>query len=125
MVHWLVYCPAYRFFSFLISRLDILNNLELKLLDTKFNVRPVNTTFKQTSQVVLIAITDQAQQAIQSFPWPRDYHARIIRNLHRAGAKVIAFDLMSDEVDKRGGDAAFQRRRRLLKTVVAGQNPPA
>jgi adenylate cyclase len=116
--------PLIVFFSFLISRLDILNNLELKLLDTKFNVRPVDTTFKQTSQVVLIAITDQAQQAIQSFPWPRDYHARIIRNLHRAGAKVIAFDLMFDEVDKRGGDAAFREAAAVAQNVVvAGREP--
>ncbi len=116
--------PLIVFFSFFISRLDILYNLELKLLDTKFNVRPVDTTFKHSSQVVIIAITDQAQQAVQSFPWPRDYHARIIRNLHRAGAKVIAFDLMFDEVDKKGGDAAFREAAAIAQNVVvAGREP--
>lgn len=116
--------PLIVLFSFLISRLDILNNLELKLLDAKFNARAIDTTFKQHSQVVLIAITDQAQQAVQSFPWPRNYHARIIRNLHRAGAKVIAFDLMFDEIDKRGGDEAFRAAAaEAQNVVVAGREP--
>ncbi|MCS7013351.1 MAG: adenylate/guanylate cyclase domain-containing protein [Chloroherpetonaceae bacterium] len=120
----LLIAPAVVFFAFLIARLDVLSNLEMKLLDTKFNLRPLDTTFKQRSQVVLIGITDQAQQAVQSFPWPRDYHARIIRNLHRAGAKVIAFDLMFDEVDKRGGDAAFRAAAaEAQNVVVAGREP--
>jgi len=120
----LLITPLIVFFSLLLSSLDVLNNLELKILDTKFNARPLDTTLKRTSQVVLIGITDQAQQAIQSFPWPRSYHARIIRNLHRAGAKVIAFDLMFDEVDKTGGDAAFREAAALAQNVVvAGREP--
>ncbi len=120
----LLFAPIITIFSFLLSRFAVLENLELKALDIRFNSRPIDTTFKQTSQVVLIPVNDQAQKVIKPFPWPRDYHARIIRNLTRAGAKVVAFDFVFDDIDRSGGDEEFRRASaECQNVVVAGREP--
>ncbi|MDX2128813.1 MAG: adenylate/guanylate cyclase domain-containing protein [Chloroherpetonaceae bacterium] len=120
----LVIAPFIVVFSFLISRLTVFENLELKIIDTRFNERPMDSTFKQTSSVVLIAVNDVAQEAIRPFPWPRDYHARIINNLNRAGAKVVGFDFVFDDIDRTGGDVAFREAAaKWQNVVVAGREP--
>jgi len=44
--------------------------------------------------VVIVAIDDQSQQELgMNWPFPRSYHAELIRNLTMAGAKVIAFNV--------------------------------
>ncbi len=116
--------PIIVVFAFLLSRFTVLENLELKALDIRFNARPIDTTFKQRAQVVLIPVNDQAQKVIKPFPWPRDYHARIIRNLTRAGAKVVAFDFVFDDIDRSGGDEEFRKAANECKNVVvAGREP--
>lgn len=53
-------------------------------------------------QIVVVTISDEtfaddpAFQALHGPPIPRDYHAKIVRDLTRAGARVIAFDLVFD-----------------------------
>ncbi len=120
----LLFAPIIVVFAFLLSRFTVFENLELKAIDIRFNSRPIDTTFKQTAQVVLIPVNDQAQKAIKPFPWPRDYHARIIRNLTRAGAKVVAFDFVFDDIDRSGGDEEFRKASaECQNVVVAGREP--
>ncbi|MCS6988631.1 MAG: adenylate/guanylate cyclase domain-containing protein [Chloroherpetonaceae bacterium] len=120
----LLFTPVIVVLSFLLSRFAVFENLELKALDIRFNSRPIDTTFKKTAKVVLIPVNDQAQKAIKPFPWPRDYHARIIRNLTRAGAKVVAFDFVFDDIDRSGGDEEFRKAAAECRNVVvAGREP--
>lgn len=120
----LLVAPIITVFAFLLSRFTVFENLELKALDIRFNARPIDSTFKRNSQVVLIAVNDQAQNATRPFPWPRDYHARIIRNLTRAGAKVVAFDFLFDDIDRSGGDEEFRKAaQECQNVVVAGREP--
>lgn len=120
----LLVAPIIAVFAFLLSRFTVFENLELKALDIRFNARPIDSTFKHTAQVILIPVNDQAQKAIKPFPWPRDYHARIIRNLTRAGAKVVAFDFVFDDIDRTGGDKAFREAAEACQNVVvAGREP--
>lgn len=55
--------------------------------------------------VVLVAVDDHTTRAFKAPVPPRAAHARLVRNLHRAGARVIAFDFLFDI--SRPGDAAF------------------
>jgi adenylate cyclase len=120
----LLVAPLIVVIAFLLSRFTVFENLELKALDIRFNARPMDSTFKQNAQVILIPVNDQAQKAIKPFPWPRDYHARIIRNLSRAGAKVVAFDFVFDDIDRSGGDEAFRKAAEECRNVVvAGREP--
>jgi adenylate cyclase len=71
---------------------------ELKYYDQLFEWRgPLDVS---DSPIVLVAISQQADQEIpQKFPWPTSLHARLVENLNRAGAKVIAFDVVFNNPD--------------------------
>ncbi len=61
-----------------------------------------------SDEIALIAIDDMALDTIGKWPWPRSRIAAVIRELNRAGAKVIALDLLLDdpEVPRLEGDPA-------------------
>ncbi|HKX91881.1 MAG TPA: EAL domain-containing protein [Sphingomicrobium sp.] len=46
-----------------------------------------------TGQIVLIEIDARSLTELRSWPWPRNYHARVVRQLTAAGAEIIAFDV--------------------------------
>jgi len=73
--------------------------LDLKMLDLMFDLRgPLDTS---DSPVVLVAISDQADSELDGkWPWPTSYHARLVNNLNKAGAKVIAFDVVFNQGDE-------------------------
>lgn len=46
------------------------------------------------TNVVIVAVDDQSQQELGlNWPFPCSFHAKLVRNLKKAGAKVIAFDI--------------------------------
>jgi CHASE2 domain-containing sensor protein len=55
-------------------------------------------------QIVLVTISEETFEDLELSgpPIPRDYHAQVVRELLKAGAKVIAFDLIFDA--PRSGD---------------------
>lgn len=72
--------------------------LELKYNDQLFEWRgPLDVS---DSPIVLVAISQEADEEIpQKYPWPTSVHAKLVENLNRAGAKVIAFDVIFDNPD--------------------------
>jgi adenylate cyclase len=42
--------------------------------------------------VVVVAIDADSEESLGRYPWSREWHARLIANLHRAGAAAIGFD---------------------------------
>lgn len=79
-----------------LSRMGALERLEYPLLD--FNARNF-TAFSPppASKLVMVAIDDQSITSVGKWPWPRELMAGVIRELHRAGAGVIALDLLLDD----------------------------
>ena len=86
--------------------------VELKTYDYRFHSvrgpltgwRASDSTFIQNgTDVVLIEVDDEAWRLIPSkWPYPRgEVWAKIVDNLSRAGAKVIAFDIQFDSPDTR------------------------
>jgi len=56
----------------------------------------------------IVAIDEPSFSEIgQRWPWPRDLHARLVESLRRAGAKVIAFDIIFAEPSDGDADRAF------------------
>ncbi|HLW74364.1 MAG TPA: serine/threonine-protein kinase, partial [Gammaproteobacteria bacterium] len=47
--------------------------------------------------IAVIAIDDSSISTLGRWPWPRDYHAALIDKLSKAGANVIAFDILMPE----------------------------
>lgn len=65
--------------------------------------------------VAVVAIDLDSEASLGRYPWSREWHARLLRNLHRAGAKVVAFDLTF--ADSAAGDTAF--RATIAETGIA------
>jgi len=74
-----------------------LQRLEYTSVDKRFAIRGQQ---KPPSDVVVIAIDDKTFEELDvRWPFRRTYHAKVIRNLTRAGAKVIAYDVQITEPD--------------------------
>jgi adenylate cyclase len=70
---------------------DALRRVDLGSIDARFDRRGDNPT---PDRVVVVGIDDPTINAKRfTFPFRRRYHAQVIRNLDRAGAKVIAYDV--------------------------------
>lgn len=104
------------------SRTMPFRTLELRLTDWLFEWRGPLTV--DESPVVLVAISDQADYEIaESWPWPRNYHARLVDNLNAAGARVIGFDVTFIQPDdySAANDSLFARAiERHGNVVLAG-----
>ena len=46
-----------------------------------------------TGQTAIVEIDARSLSDLRSWPWPRRYHAEVVRKLHQAGASIIAFDV--------------------------------
>ena len=78
-----------------------LKGIELKTIDLRFNYRGPVDNFADSSKIVIVAIDESSlDRAPHRWPWPRSYYAKLLRNLKKAGARVIAFDINFDSPDK-------------------------
>jgi adenylate cyclase len=70
---------------------DALRRVDLGSIDARFDRRGANPT---PDRVVIVGIDDPTLNAAGlRFPFRRKYHAQVIRNLDKAGAAVIAYDV--------------------------------
>jgi adenylate cyclase len=75
--------------------LDVLDGSELDTIDARFEIRG---DLGAPEDVVLVEIDDVTFGELdRSWPFPRSLHARAIRRLRRAGARVIAYDIQFTE----------------------------
>ena len=70
---------------------DVLRNVELDTVDMRFSLRGDQ---KAPDDIVVVGVDAESLNRLnQRWPFPRDFHARVIEQLQRDGAKVIAFDI--------------------------------
>jgi CHASE2 domain-containing sensor protein/class 3 adenylate cyclase len=73
-------------------------------------------------KIVLVPITEETlrdesiKKLTPTLPLPRACHAKVLRELHNAGAKVVVFDLLFDA--ERPGDSELAATARACKNVV-------
>ncbi len=80
------------------SGLIFFENIEHRMTDFKFSARGSDWERIESSNIVIVAIDDQSFAEIPyKYPWPRTYHAKLVENLHRAGAKTVLFDVTFSE----------------------------
>ena len=74
-----------------IDAAGLLHDAELKTIDLRFHLRGSETP---RQDVVLVAVDNKTLSALnRQPPYPRSLHARLIDTLHRAGARVIGYDI--------------------------------
>lgn len=88
------------------------------LRQSVFAARHTDRAEQARKQVVLVTLSDEsfADGKLPPWPMPRSYHAKVIRDLTRAGARVIAVDLLFDLDSPQDGDlaAAAQSSGRVM-----------
>jgi adenylate cyclase len=97
---------------------------EGKMLDLRFSWRDTQPP-KADDKIILVAIDDQSLSALKvRWPWPRSIYAKAIQNLSRAGAKVVAFDLIfsgeASTISDAQDDLLAEAIRRAKCGVVLG-----
>ena len=65
-------------------------SLDNQVYDLWFTVRG---PLPRPDDVVVVAIDETSEEDLDGWPWPRAWHGHLIRNLHRAGARAVAFDV--------------------------------
>ncbi len=107
------------------SNLIFFENLEHKLTDFKFAVRGIDYQGLKNSKIVIVAIDDQSIASIPyKYPWPRTYHAKLVNNLIKAGARVITFDIEFTEkstIDPKQDYVFRDAIKRAGNVVLAGK----
>ena len=79
--------------------------VEARLFDLLSTLAPQSP---EEPGAIVVAIDEPSLSDIgRQWPWPRDLHAELIRNLRAAGAKVIAFDVIFAEPSSEEADAAL------------------
>ncbi len=89
------------FISFFTAEyIPVLKGIELKTIDLRFGYRGPVANFADSSGIVIVAIDESSlDRAPNKWPWPRSYYAKLLRNLKKAGARVVAFDINFDSPD--------------------------
>ena len=82
-----------------------------------------------SAEIVIVAIDEQSLAELGKWAWPRRYHGKLVRRLHAAGARAIAFDIAFAETDPDDpdGDTAFaeaiQEHGHVVLPVLASMSP--
>ncbi|CBE68377.1 putative Histidine kinase [Candidatus Methylomirabilis oxygeniifera] len=99
-----------------LANLPLFSLFELKGLDFLFMLRGA---MAPPPEVVVVAIDEPSFAEIsKQWPWPRSLHARLIDHLKKAGARVIAFDILFAEPSQPEDDRALARAIREAGNVV-------
>ncbi len=75
-----------------------LESLELRLYDSRFTNRGPRVPACY-DKIAIVGVDQKSLNSYETWPWPREWHARLVSRLKKAGAKVIVLDF--DFNDKR------------------------
>ncbi|WP_374346917.1 CHASE2 domain-containing protein [Chitinimonas sp.] len=90
--------------------------VELKLFDRMLVATAPN---KVALPITIIGIDEASFAKLKrQWPWPREWHAQLVNNLHDAGAAIVAFDVVFSEASQPESDAAFAQAIREAGNVV-------
>lgn len=103
------------------AEIGFLKNIDLLTTDLRYQSRYQHQSndrdLEKSGDVVLVGISDDDLKAfVDPFPFPRNYYAHIIENLHAAGARTIVFDMTFSSPGKSiAGDS-------ILRSTLAKYN---
>jgi adenylate cyclase len=105
--------------ALVVGATGVLDRLELNSVDQRFVVRGNQP---DPRDVVVVGINEQTLKALPyNWPFPRSLHARVINNLLRDGARVVAYDIEFSAGSTPNEDAALlNEARRAGSRLVLG-----
>jgi len=96
----------------------LLNWLERPSVDARFSLRGRD---RAPSSLLVVGIDDESVAKLPQFPFSRRLHAKVLENLHAAGARLIVYDIAFDRPSgDNGADLALFEAARRAAPVVFG-----
>ncbi len=89
---WLLITP----YSIIQQLIDRLNNLTY---DLRYRVHVLTDNPPPVTHIAIVDIDDKSLKVIGRWPWPRSVLAKLVTQLHKQGARVVAFDIFFSEDD--------------------------
>ncbi len=78
--------------TLLLGFFGVFENLKLRSVNALFSLRGVGV--HADTSIVVVAVDDESMKSLPTkWPYPRSYFASMIANLHKAGARLIVFDV--------------------------------
>ena len=97
--------------------LGLTHALELKTYDLRFKIR--GEIEADSTNIVIVKIDDQTFSSLkQNWPFPRSYYARVVENLHNAGARLIVIDIEFSEPSIKKEDLIFANAISKYSNVI-------
>ena len=97
--------------------------LDLRAYDKFFQWRNRLDAPSPPDNMVIVSIDDESMAEIGlQWPWPRAIHGDLVDALTRAGAAVIAFDVVFDTPADEAGDATFEDAIARSKKVILAED---
>jgi adenylate cyclase len=98
------------------SALKVGQTLENHGLDFWYRLRPYSSP---PPEILIVAIDEHSFQDLKrAWPWPRSYHAKIVRKLRAAEARLIVFDILFAEPNHPEDDQLFTDAIREAGNVI-------
>ncbi|MCK0100314.1 EAL domain-containing protein [Qipengyuania sp. S6317L1] len=72
---------------------------------------------KASGDLHIVEVDAESLAQTEKWPWPRDHHARLVRQLDAAGARSIVFDIDFSAHSTPDGDAAFAKALAEVETA--------
>ncbi|MGC9317637.1 MAG: CHASE2 domain-containing protein [Armatimonadota bacterium] len=95
--------------------LTVLDHLELRTIDWRFLHRGPRAP---DPRIVILQVDEQSIREVDRWPWRRSRFAEVIRRLHEAGARAIAFDIFFAEAEAGGGVSSQASQRASDRELV-------
>jgi serine/threonine protein kinase/CHASE2 domain-containing sensor protein len=95
----------------------LLNWLERDMVDARFSLRADQSP---PSDVVIVGIDNDSLGVLPRYPFSRRLDARVLENLHTAGARLVVYDISFDRPTTEGADEALFEAARRAAPVVFG-----
>src|SRR6185295_13542148 len=84
-------------FLFAYSFTNIGKIIEAKLYDTRFDLRGPR---EPSNDIIILAIDNVSIEELDTWPWPRTNHAKIVDLLKSYGAKSVGFDVIFNKLSR-------------------------
>ncbi len=120
---WMVGAAVTVFFVFITVTgiLDFTDSIERKTFDLRAKIAAPS---ERNPDIEIVAITDDDLSELGRFPWPRDVIAQGIQNLSKAGARVIAMNILFPEPETTEGLQTVQQLRKRYEAYGLAQQGP-
>jgi adenylate cyclase len=94
------------------SGFRFIQNIENRSLDARFNLRG---TRPHDDNIVIVGLEENTLQKVGAFPIPRNAYAKMVEQLAKGGARIVAFDFNFPVPEKNSAVDALEKLQQQIK----------